>query len=63
VGVRCGKIDLAATKTHRLAERAFSCHSEACFLPKNLSVDLTSIEERFFTSLRMTKEAVFPQLL
>jgi hypothetical protein len=37
------------------AEKTFSCHAEACFSPKNLSVRLTQTEERFFASLRMTK--------
>jgi len=41
------------------AEKAFSCHSEACFSPKNLSVGLTYIEERFFASLRMTQKRGF----
>jgi hypothetical protein len=42
-----------------LLKKAFSCHSEACFSPKNLSVDLTYIEERFFASLRMTQKRMF----
>src|SRR5579864_8976262 len=48
-----------ASAAKQAAEKAFSCHSEACFSPKNLSVGLTYIEDRFFASLRMTQKRGF----
>jgi hypothetical protein len=40
-------------------EKVFGCHSEARFSPKNLSVHCTSIEEKFFASLRMAAKRFF----
>ena len=48
---------------NRPRKKAFVCHSEARFSPKNLSVYWTNIwtniEEGFFASLRMTAKLSF----
>ena len=44
---------------NRRCWKSISCHSEARFSPKNLSVDLAYIQERFFASLRMTSVRLF----